>query len=216
MNVKAALFPTIFAMLMAIASIGIPLPGTMGGTPWLNAAHSQFINATSESRNVDNIAFFLWGLQYTVTGQTIQSKFVAYDPLRDFPMFSLYAIIMAIIISILAVIYNRVPSIMIKGREIKLKIPSEPITLLIVAMMFMIVGVVYLDFSSKATIIPALGNNNYNVETGIGFRFMEISIVGFLMSIFMTYNNAKSAEKTSEEEGEYERTGIDKEDISAN
>lgn len=207
MNKKAALLPTIFAIAMAAASIGIPLPGTMTGTPWLNAAHSQFINASNENRNVDNIAFYLWGLQYTVVGQTIQSKFVAYDPTKDFPMFSLYMIIMALILGIMAIIYNRVPSITIKGREIKLKVPSEPMTLLIVAMMLMIVATVYLDFSSKATIIPALGDNNYTVKTGIGFLFMEMSILGFLMSIFMTYRNAKSTEKARED---YEITGIDK------
>lgn len=197
---KAALFPTIFAILMAAASIGIPIPGTMSGTPWLTAYHEQMINATNQLTKVDSYAYFLWGFQNTVVGKTIQSNIVPYDPLGDFPMFSMYAIIIAIIIGVLAIISNRIPSITIKGRDIKTNISFSPMMLLTISAMLMTVATVYLYYSSNATIIPALENSDYKVSTGIGFQFMGIGIVGFLIAIVMTYINKKSEEKASEEE----------------
>lgn len=199
-TIKAALFPTIFAIAMAIASIGIPIPGTMSGTPWLTAYNEQLISATNQTVKVDNMAFFLWGLQDTVVGKTIQSTFVPYDPLGDFPMFSMYAIIIAIIIGVLAIISNRIPGVTIKGRDIKLNIHYDPMMLLTIAMMLMIVATVYLNYASSVTVIPALENSNYKVSTGIGFQFMGISAVGFLIAIVMTHINKKSEEKASEEE----------------
>lgn len=206
-KVKAALFPTIFAIAMAIASIGIPIPGTMSGTPWLTAYHEQMINATGQVTKVDSYAYFLWGFQNTVVGKTIQSKFVPYDPLGDFPIFSMYIIIIAIIIGVLAIISNRMPSITIKGRDIKTDIGLSPMMLLTMSAMLITVAIVYLHYASSATVIPALENSNYKVSTGIGFQFMGISIVGFLIAIAMTYINKKSEERASEED-------LDEEDVN--
>ena len=204
MNQKAALFPTIFAIAMAVASIGIPIPGTISGTPWLMATHSQFINATNQMTNVDTIAFYLWGLEYTVVGKTIQSKIALYDPFGDFPMFSMYMIIIAVIIAIFAIMSNRIPKIPIKGRDIDIKVYSNPMALLVISTMLMIVAAVYLYYSSNATIIPALYDNNYNVRSGIGFQFMGISVVGFLISVVITYINARTEEKEEKEEEDEE------------
>lgn len=215
MKTKAALFPTIFAIAMAVASIGVPIPGTMSGTPWLTAAHTQFVAATDQNVNVDNLAFFLWGLQYTVVGRTMQSKFVPYDPLGDFPMFSMYAIILAIIIGIIAIISNRFPTITIKGKDISLNVYSNPMTLLVISTILMIAAIIYLDYASKTTIIPMLSNNNYKVNTGIGFQFMGISVAGFLLSIIMTHINKRSGEKDNEKDSEedIDKQYIDEEDI---
>lgn len=195
MKTKAALFPTIFAIAMAVASIGIPMPGTMSGTPWLTATHSQFVAAIDKDVDVDNMAFFLWGLQYTVVGKTVQSKFIPYDVTEDFPMYSMYAIILAITIGILAVISNRLPVITIKGRDIPVKIYNNPLVLLAISALLMILAILYLDYASKATIIPMLEYNDYRVSTGIGFQFMGISTVGFLISIIMTHINTRSAQR---------------------
>jgi hypothetical protein len=52
-------------------------------------------------------------------------------------------------------------------------------------------GTIYLDYSAKATIIPLLKGNNYNVEIGYGLQFMEIAVAGFVLSIFITYFGKK-------------------------
>lgn len=213
-KIKAALFPTVFAIAMAIASIGIPIPGTMSGTPWLTAYHEQMINATDQINKVDNYAYFLWGLQNTVVGKTIQSTFVPYDPLGDFPMFSMYAIIIAIIIGVLAILSNRTPSITIKGRDIKTNISFNPMMLLTISAMLMTVAIVYLYYASSDTIIPFLENSDYKVNTGIGFQFMGVSAAAFVIAIVMTHINRKSEEKASEEDSDEEdlEGGVDKED----
>lgn len=207
MKNKAVLFPTVFAILMAVMSIGIPVPGTMSGTPWAMASHTQLINATSEYVKVDNIAYFLWGFQYTVVGKTIQSKFIPYYPLEDFPMFSMYAIIIAIISGIMAIVLSKKAKIIIRGREIKFNPNINPLTLLITSTFLMIFAALYLYFAANSTIIPDLRSNNYDVEYSYGFKFMGVSVVAFLVSAIMTYTSSLS----QKDEGEI--ASSDKSDI---
>jgi hypothetical protein len=201
MNTKAALFPTIFAIAMAIAGLGIPIPGTTGGTPWLTAIHSQTM-PDGQIVNVDNVAFFLWGHQYTVVGKTIQNTFTRYDK-KDFPFYSMIVIILAIIVGILSIIVSRGLNTEIRGKEIKIKVPKDigttfmgrdirigtPMFLLTIATVLMAAGTIYLDYSARTTIIPLLQENNYVVQTGYGFQFMQIGVVGFVMAVIMTRIN---------------------------
>lgn len=207
MKNKAVLFPTVFAILMAIMSIGIPLPGTMSGTPWAIASHAQLINATNEYVKVDNIAYFLWGFQYTVVGKTIQSTFVPYYPLEDFPMFSMYAIIIAVISGIMAIILSRKAEIVIRGREIKFNPSVNPLTLLMASALLMIFAVLYLYFSANSTIIPDLRSNNYDVEYSYGLQFMATSVVAFLTSVIMTYTSSLSRKPQKKDEEDIENYG---------
>jgi len=210
MKNKAALFPTIFAIIMAIAGLGIPIPGTTGGTPWLTAIHTQTM-PDGKVVNVDNIAFFLWGHQYTVAGQTIQSSFTPYD-WRDFPFYSMVLILLAAIAGVLSIIVSR-NSVTIRGKEIKTRIPRDigttfigrdirigtPMLMLVIATLLMVAGTIYLDYSARMTIIPMLQQNNYITNTGYGFQFMEIGVIGFVLSVGMTRINTKMVQKAEKE-----------------
>lgn len=212
MNTKAALFPTIFAIVMAIAGLGIPIPGTTGGTPWLTGIHSQTM-PDGQIVNVDNVAFFLWGHQYTVVGKTIQNTFTRYDQ-RDFPFYSMIAIILAIIVGILSVIVSRELNTEIRGKEIKIKVPKDigttfmgrnirigtPMLLLTIAAVLMAAGTIYLDYSARTTIIPLLQENNYIVQTGYGFQFMQIGVAGFVMAVIMTRINVVLGRRDAEDD----------------
>ncbi len=106
METKAAFYPTIFAILMAATSvIGFPVPYTSYGIPWLTAVHTQTM-PDGQTYGVDNILFYLWGHQYTVVGNIVQTTFVVYD-WRDFPFYSLLATVVALISGILALLANR-------------------------------------------------------------------------------------------------------------
>ncbi len=197
MNTKAALFPTIFAIIMAIASIGLPMPGTASGSPWMTAVHSQ-IMPDGQKAAVDNIAFFLWGHQYTVVGtKMIQSKFVFYD-WRDFPFYSMVVVIIAILTGIMAILSNRKYSLIIRGREMKIGLSYHPVKLLVISAVLMFFAALYLDYSARTTVIPLLHLNNYSVETSYGFQFMGMGILGFLGAIAMTHINTvlKKREET--------------------
>lgn len=212
MNTKTALFPTIFAIIMAIAGLGVPIPGGTGGTPWLTAIHQQTM-PDGQIVNVDNIAFFLWGHQYTVVGKIVQSSFTTYDQ-RDFPFYSMILIILAIITGILSIVANIDINTVIRGKDIKVKFPKEfrtkifnrdikigmPMIFLIAATILMTIGTVYLDYSARVTIIPLLQGNRYIVETGFGFQFMEIGVIGFMAAIIMTGINARQKESGEEED----------------
>lgn len=212
MNTKAALFPTIFAIAMAIAGLGIPIPGTTGGTPWLTAIHSQTM-PDGQVVNVDNVAFFLWGHQYTVVGKIIQNTFTRYDQ-RDFPFYSMIAIILAIIVGILSIIVSRELNTEIRGKEIKIKVPKDigttfmgrdirigtPMLLLVIATVLMAAGTIYLDFSARTTIIPLLRENNYIVQTGYGLQFMQIGVVGFVIAVIMTRINVVLGRRDAEDD----------------
>lgn len=212
MNTKTAIFPTIFAIIMAIAGLGVPIPGGIGGTPWLTAVHQQTM-PDGQIVNVDNIAFFLWGHQYTVVGKIVQSSFTTYDQ-RDFPFYSMLMIILAIVLGILSIAANADINTVIRGKDIRIKFPKEvkmklfnrnikigsPLLLLIVATIFMAIGTVYLDYSARVTIIPLLQGNRYIIGTGFGFQFMEIGVIGFLAAMGMTFINARRKESGEEEE----------------
>ncbi|VVB92526.1 Uncharacterised protein [uncultured archaeon] len=214
MKNKAALFPTIFAIVMAIAGLGIPIPGTTGGTPWLTAIHSQTM-PDGQVVNVDNIAFFLWGHQYTVVGQTTQNTFTPYD-WRDFPFYSMILILLAAIAGVLSIIVSRSTNITIRGKEIKTRIPGDigttfigrdirigtSMLILVMATLLMVAGTIYLDYSARMTIIPILQQNNYIINTGYGFQFMEIGVIGFVLSVVMTRINTKMVQKAEKEDAE--------------
>lgn len=201
MNTKAAIFPTVFAIIMAIAGLGIPLPGNTEGTPWLKAIHQQTM-PDGQVVNVDNIEFFLWGHKYTVVGKISQTSFTTYD-WRDFPFYSMILATFAIIFGVIAIIASRDINIRIKGKERTIKFPKDvgtniigrnirisiPMLLLIFATVTLAAGTIYLDYSARATIIPLLYGNNYMVETKLGFQFLEIGVVGFVVSIIMTRVN---------------------------
>lgn len=198
MTTKIVIFPTIFAIIMAVAGLGIPILGTTEGTPWLTAIHQQTM-PDGQVVNVDNIAFFLWGHQYTVVGKIIQSSFTTYDS-RDFPFYSMIAIVLAIITGVLSITVNRDLNTVIRGKEIKIRFPKDvgititgkkirigtPVLLLAVATILMSFATIYLDYSAGKTIIPLLHGNNYIVETGNGFRLMQIGVAGFAVAIIMT------------------------------
>lgn len=214
MNTKTAVFPTIFAIIMAIAGLGVPIPGGTGGTPWLTAVHQQTM-PDGQIVNVDNIAFFLWGHQYTVIGKIVQSSFTTYDQ-RDFPFYSMIFIILAILMGVLSIMANMDINTIVRGKEVKIKFPKEvktklfdrnikigtPVLLLIVATILMAIGTVYLDYSARVTIIPLLQGNHYITETGFGFQFMEIGVIGFVAAMIMTGINARRKESGEEDIGD--------------
>lgn len=193
MKTKTVLFPTIFAILMAISSIGFPIPGSTYGTPWMTAIHSQTM-PDNQTYGVDNIAFYLWGHQYTVVGKTIQSAFKPYD-WRDFPFYSMWAIIIAVICGVLAIIVSRSAIITIKGKEIRLNRNINPLILLMMSTFLTAFAVIYLYTAAEKTIVPTLQSNNYIAEYSYGIKFMAVSVVAFLTSVVMTYINSLDKSK---------------------
>lgn len=205
MKTRAVLFPTLFAILMAVSSIGFPIPGTQYGTPWLTAVHEQNINATGQTIGVDNIAFYLWGHQYTVVGKTMDSKFVTYVPGEEFPFYSMIAIIIAIITGLVAITSNRNYATVIRGKDVKLGFNTNPLTFIIASMALMSIATIYLYLAANSTIVPMLKASNYAiVEYSYGIKFMAISAAVFLISAVMTRLNYLSDKKEEEKEKEDE------------
>jgi preprotein translocase subunit Sss1 len=190
-KIKTVLYPTIFAILMAVLSLGVPTPGGISGTPWLTAIHQQTM-PDGQVADVDNIAYFLWGHQYTVAGpKAVQSQFVAYN-WEDFPFYSMITVIVAIIIGALSLTPGRGTNIVIRGREIKLKVSTNPLTLLAISASLISIAAIYLYSSANVAVLPVLAEYNYNiVEYGYGIKFMVVSVVGFLISIVMTHLDYK-------------------------
>lgn len=207
---KIVVFPTAFAILLAIGGLGIPIPGSTEGTPWLTAVHQQTM-PDGQVVNVDNIAFFLWGHQYTVVGKISQSSFTTYDT-RDFPFYSMIAIISAIVIGVLSIIADRELHTVIRGKEINLRFPDNVVItiigkeirvgisllLLVLATILMGIATLYLDYSAGKTIIPLLQDNNYLVTTGNGFQLMRISVTGFAVAVLMTMLRREDSEDVIE------------------
>ena len=194
MKMRIALLPVVFAILMAIAGIGIPIPGATYGTPWMTAVHSQTM-PDGESYDVDNIIFFLWGQEYTVVGKgLIQSKFTAYD-FRDFPFYSMLAMILSVVIGIVTIILNKNSKLVLKGKEFNITGAENPLWLLFISTTLTTVATIYLYYAAGVTIIPMFEANNYVTEYSYGIQFMGISAVAFVISMVMTYLNFLSENK---------------------
>lgn len=201
-KIRTALYPTVFAILMAVMSLGIPTPGGISGTPWMTAISQQTM-PDGQVANIDNVAYFLWGHQYTVSGPKVsQSQFVAYN-WEDFPFYSMILVIIAIIIGVLSLAHGRGTNMVIKGREIKLKVSTNPLVLLTISAILISIAAIYLYFAANATVIPLLKEYNYNiVEYGYGLKFMVVSVVAFLISIVMTLFDYRKQEKEEQKREE--------------
>lgn len=192
---KVAVFPTIFAIVIATLGLGVPLPGTTYGTPFMVAVHQQ-IMSDGTTANVDTIGFFLWGQQYTVVGtKEIQSNYVRYD-YRDYPFYSFVAMVIAIICGLLALTVDRTYRInLLKiGLNVKEYVwvnRIKPIYPLIIATISTVFATGYLFLATNGIVIPSLSNSNYIASFSYGVQFMTISIIGFLASLIMTYRASK-------------------------
>lgn len=188
MKMKSAIFPTVLAIALAIAGLGIPIPGTTGGTPWLVAYHMQTL-ADGQQEKVDNLIIFLWGQQYTVVGtKNIQTHYTPFD-WRDFPFYSMIGIILSIISGILALISSRGTYVTIKGREMRIRGMFQPLPLLFLAMMLVALSALYLYVSASTVLVPSLENNNYVASFSYGLQFMAASALAYLVSLAITYRN---------------------------
>lgn len=173
-DTKVSFYPTVFAIALAVLSIGIPL-GSFIGTPWMIAVHTQTLSDGSLA-DVDTIEFFLWGHEYTVHGvKFTQSQFAAYD-WNDFPFFALIGIVISIITGLAALFRYKIKIA---------KIP-EASTLLCYAISFGLLSWVYLYLAAQGTIVPLLISNGYTVTYGIGLNFMGFSAIAFVCALIMT------------------------------
>ncbi len=187
-NTKSVILPTLLAILLSIGGLGIPIPGTTEGTPWLIAHHTQDFSDGQQVR-VDNLVYFLWGQEYTVVGfKLIQTHYTPFD-WRDFPFYSMLGLALAIISGVLALISNRNVTFTIKGKELRLRGIFPPTPMLLLAMVLVSLSTIYLYNSANVTIIPELQRNNYVPEYSYGFQFMGASAVAFLISAIMTFRN---------------------------
>jgi hypothetical protein len=190
---KVAFFPTIFAIAIAILGLGIPIPGTEYGTPFMVAYHQQTM-PDGTIANVDTIGFFLWGQQYTVVGtQQIQSNYVHYDQ-RDYPFYSFIVMLIAIIAGVLALTVDRVYRFDLTSLGGKLyvwKNNIKPIYPLSVALVSTLFATGYLFLATVEVVMPALVASNYIAHFSYGIQFMGLSILAFLVSSYMTYKACK-------------------------
>ncbi len=185
---KVAFFPTVFAVAVAILGLGIPIPGTTSGTPWLVATHQQTM-ADGQTANVDTIGFFLWGQQYTVAGtKMIQSQFVRYDH-RDFPFYSMILMLIGITAGILALIVDRTYRLKL-DREYVWTNRVNPLYPLLVSVIAIGLATLYLFIASNAAVIPSLAQSNYLSSFSYGIQFMTMSAIGFSVSLLLTFINS--------------------------
>jgi hypothetical protein len=192
---KVAFFPTIFAIALAILGLGVPIPGSTYGTPFMVAYHQQTMPDGTVA-NVDTIGFYLWGQQYTVVGtKEIQSNYVRYDQ-RDYPFYSFILMVTGIITGALALTVDRIYTLDLRslgGKEYVWQNRIKPIYPLIVSVISTAFATFYLFVATSQVVIPALANSNYISNFSYGIHFMTISILAFSVSLYMTYKASKGA-----------------------
>jgi hypothetical protein len=194
---KVAFFPTIFAIAIAILGLGIPIPGTTYGTPFMVAVHQQTM-ADGTIANVDNIVFYLWGQQYTVVGtKEIQSNYIRYNQ-EDYPFYSFILMVIGLIGGLVALTVDRTYRVNfadLGGKEYVWQNRVKPIYPLLVSLISITFATLYLFVATTQVVIPALANSNYIASFSYGLQFMTISVIGFLASLIMTYRASKGVQE---------------------
>jgi hypothetical protein len=187
---KVAFLPTIFAIGVALLGLGLPVPGSTFGTPWMIAVHNQTM-ADGTISQVDTMGMFLWGQQYTVVGvDLIQNQITTYDT-RDFPFYSYIMMLIGIIAGVLALTVDRTYRIGKYSWTNKL----SPINPLIVATIITALATVYLYIAANSTIVPMFATSGYIARYAIGIQFMDMSVIGFVISLILTYSATISQNK---------------------
>ncbi len=186
---KVSIFPTVFAVIVAVLGLGIPIPGTTTGTPWLVAYHQQTM-PDGQTYNVDTLGFFLWGQQYTVVGkEMIQSHFIRYDQ-RDFPFYSLILMFIGIIAGIVALTADRTYKMNLPDRDLVWINKVNPVYPLLASTIMTGIATLYLFLASSVVVIPSLVSSNYITSFSYGIQFMTMSAIGFAVSLLLTFMNS--------------------------
>jgi hypothetical protein len=169
------------SMMPLLASIGFGIAAL--ASPFLLANH--YIMVDNKSYNVDNYLFFFWAKYYTVTGvNMIQSQTSMYD-FGDFPIYAMAAIIIGLVLGAVSAFGGRGIMLNIKGRELKIKLDTNPVYLQIFGLIFLIMSYIYLGRGSTLLGLD-LQFNNYVIENGPAVEFLFGSIIALSISTIMT------------------------------
>jgi len=177
--------------LPLLAGIGLGIVSLT--VPFLLANH--YIWAEGVRYSADNYLFFFWGKYYTVAGtNTIESRMITYD-FGDFPMYAMVTIIIGLIMGLVSMFAGRGLILSLKGREVKLKLDTNPVWLQTAAVALVLASYLYMNEASKA-LTRGLEMANYVVEYGPSFDFLLGSLVAFVMSTLMTAAKFLKSEKS--------------------
>lgn len=169
------------AMLPLLAGIGLGIAALAG--PFLVANH--YVMSEGKRFVADNIIFFFWGKYYTVAGANlIQSQMVTYD-FGDFPVYTMIVIIIGLILGAISMFGGRGVILNIKGREVKIKLDTNPVWLQMFATILITLSYIYINDASNV-LIDALRRSNYAAEHGPSIDFLLGSVVALAISTVMT------------------------------
>lgn len=173
-NIKASALTLIVGIALAIVSLSMP---------WMVANH--YVDVGGKKEVADNYVFYLWGQRYTVIGtKLIQSVTDLYD-YRDFPFYSMAAVVIAIALGAFTFLANRGTIINIRGKVIKLKATFNPIIPLAIASMLLLFAWWYVQDSSLI-VVEGLKLKAYVIEQGPSLDFLILSFIAYLVTIVTT------------------------------
>lgn len=180
----------------------LPLLAGMGlsivalAVPFLLANHYIFVETTRYS--ADNYLFFFWGKYYTVSGANmIQSQMMLYDQ-GDFPVYAMAFIIIGIILGAISLFGGRGLVLNIKGRELKLKLDTNPVWLQAIATVLILVSYLYMNRAIDI-LSNVLREDAYTVEYGPALDFLLGGIVAMAISTLMTARKFLKESKDSKD-----------------
>lgn len=169
------------SMMPLLASIGFGIITL--ATPFLLANHNIMVD--NKSYSVDNYLFFFWAKYYTVTGvNMVQSQTSMYD-FGDFPIYAMAAIIIGMVLEAASIFGGRGIILNIKGRELKIKLDTNPVYLQVFGLAMLVMSYIYLGRGS-ALLGLDLQFNNYVVENGPAVEFLFGSIIALSIATVMT------------------------------
>lgn len=184
------------SMMPLLASLGFGIIALV--TPFLLANH--FIVVDNKNYNVDNYLFFFYAKYYTVTGvNMVQSQTILYD-FGDFPIYAMAAIIIGMILEVASIFGGRGIVLNIKGRELKIKLDTNPVYLQVFGLVMLTMSYIYLGRGS-ALLGLDLQLNHYVVENGPAIEFLFGSIIALCVSTVMTAAKYLKEEKSLNKNG---------------